>query len=120
MNSAQIGRPAGVPMLDASLCNVVGSPMSPPDGQWADLHPGMQGSVNSRPLPKPAAQPSADEGRGSPADEAIMRANQALSSRVCLVRMHAYDAMCQCHDLSLARPSSRMSLSSHGAFKSTH
>ena len=70
-------------MLDASLCNVVGSPMSPPDRQWADLHPAMQGSVNSRPQPKPATadvQPAA-----SPADEAITRANQALSNRVCLI-----------------------------------
>lgn len=77
-------------MLDASLCNVVGSPMSPPDGQWADLHPGIQGSVNSRPQRKPAAdvvQPGA-----SPADEAIMRATQALSTRVCLIIMHTYGA----------------------------
>ena len=68
-------------MLDASLCNVVGSPMSPPDGQWADLQPGMQGSVNSRPEPRLAT--GAAQARPSPADEAILRANQALSTRVC-------------------------------------
>lgn len=68
-------------MLDASLCNVVGSPMSPPDGQWAELHPGMQGSVNSR--PEPELETGAVPSRPSPADEAILRANQALSTRVC-------------------------------------
>ncbi len=77
-------------MLDASLCNVVGSPMSPPDGQWADLHPGMQGSVNSRPLPTPAME--AAQSAASPADEAIMRANQALSTRVCFITVQTYGA----------------------------
>ena len=68
-------------MLDASLCNVVGSPMSPPDGQWAEAYPGMQGSVNSRPAPKQAME-AAHTGP-SPADEAILRAELAMSARVC-------------------------------------
>ena len=65
-------------MLDASLCNVVGSPISPPDGQWAELHPGMQASVNSRPQPKQATEAAAAV--PTPVEEAMLRAQQALLS----------------------------------------
>ena len=108
LSTPQIGRPSAVPMLDASLCNVVGSPISPPDGQWAaqSAHqmssellpdqpaslcnvlgravcvpdrpsaarrPGRHGSINSRPDPRQATE----------AEEAMLRAKQALSASVC-------------------------------------
>ncbi len=120
----QVGRPIAVTMLDASLCNVVGSPISPPDGQWAaqsahhmssellpdqtaslcnvlgspicvsdgqwaERYPGMHGSVNSRPEPKQAR-----EAANRAAEEAILRAKQALSARVSFFTVLIPDMQC--------------------------
>ena len=83
-------------MLDASLCNVVGSPISPPDGQWAELHPGMQASVNSRPEPKQATEAAAAV--PTPAEETMLRAQQALlSARVGSSSCPAVSLACYLH-----------------------
>ena len=90
LKTPQVGRPGSVPMLDASLCNVVGSPISPPDGHWAEgQHPGMRGSVNSR----PARMQTTSLSMAAPDDEGIHQAKQALS-----IGVHPYTSIsCSTH-----------------------
>ena len=93
-------------MLDASLCNVVGSPISPPDGQWAEL---QQASVNWRPEPRQATEAAA--AIPTPAEEAMLRAQQALlSARVgSLAASSCQNMPCSLFDMSVRQSNANAS-----------